>query len=170
VVTKASEILGRPIVVREGGRSVGKVKDVVVDDLGKRVLGFVVSEGMFKTTRVALYSSVQTIGPDSVIIGTPDGVVKAADAPDIKSVLDKKQKIRGLKVQTTAGKDLGEINDFEFDDSTGGVLGYELSGGLFSDVFGGRSFLPAPAAIELGKDLAFVGPEVEDTVHKRSED
>jgi uncharacterized protein YrrD len=169
VVTKASEILGRPLVVREGGQAVGKVKDLVVDDSGKRVLGFVVSEGLFKTTKVALYASIQTIGPDSVIIGTADGLVKAVDAPDIKSVMDKGQKIRGIKVHTTGGKDLGEVDDFEFDDSTGAVLGYELSGGLFADVFGGRSFLPTPASLELGKDVAFVGPEAEDTIHKRTE-
>ncbi len=143
-MAKASEILGRPLVIREGGRAVGKVKDLVVDEYGKRVLGFVVSEGLFKTTRVALYASVQTIGPDSVIIGTVDGVVKAVDAPDISSVLDKNQKIRGIKVQTTGGKDLGEVNDFEFDESSGVVLGYELSGGLFADVFGGRSFPSLP--------------------------
>jgi uncharacterized protein YrrD len=169
VVAKASEILGRPLVVREGGQAVGRVRDLVVDESGRRILGLVVSEGLFKTTRVALYASVQAIGPDSVIIGTADGVVKAAAAPDIKSVLDKNQKIRGVKVQTTGGKDLGEINDFEFDDSTGSIVGYELSGGLLSDVFGGRSFLPLPASLEMGKDVAFVGPEAEGTVRKREE-
>jgi uncharacterized protein YrrD len=169
MVAKASEIIGRPLVIREGGQAVGKIKDLVVDEYGKRVLGFVVAEGLFKTTRVALFASVQTIGPDSVIVGTAEGVVKVADAPDIKSVLDKNQKLRGVKVQTTGGKDLGEVNDFDFDESTGAVLGYELSGGLFADVFGGRSFLPNPASLELGKDVAFVGPEVEETIHKRSE-
>ncbi len=44
--------------------------------------------------------------------------------------------------------------------------GYELSGGLFSDAFGGRSFLPTPMSIELGKDVAFVGPEAEATIQQ----
>lgn len=169
-MAKASEIVGRPLVIREGGEAAGKIKDVIVDESGKQVLGFVVAEGLFKGTRVAPWSGVQTIGPDSVILGTAASVVKAADAPDIKSVLDKSLKIKGVKVQTTGGKDLGVIDDVEFDDSSGAVLGYELSGGLFSDVFGGRSFMPTPMSIELGKDVAFVNPEAEATVRKRSED
>ena len=57
-------------------------------------------------------------------------VVKAADAPEIKSVLDSKLRLKGRKLQTTAGKDLGEIDDLQFDERSGAVLGYELSGGL----------------------------------------
>jgi uncharacterized protein YrrD len=169
-MAKAGEVIGKSLVVRDGGRAVGKVKDVVVDESGKRVLGFVVSEGLLKSTKVALYASVQSIGPDSVVVATEEGVVKAAQAPEINTVLEKNLKIRGVKVQTTTGKDLGVINDMEFEEATGTVVGYELSGGLFSNVFGGRSYLPAPASIELGKDLAFVGPEAEETIRKRSED
>jgi uncharacterized protein YrrD len=170
VVTKASEVIGRSVAIREGGHQVGKVRDVVVDQYGKQVLGFIVSEGLLRSTKVALWSGVQIIGPDSVIISTAAGVVKAGEAPDIQSVLEKDLKVRGVKVQTTSGKELGQINDLDFDDRTGAVLGYELSGGLFSDAFGGRSYLPTPASIELGKDLAFVGPEAEETIRKRSEE
>lgn len=166
----ASEVIGLSVSIREGGHEVGKVKDVVVDGQGRQVLGFVVSEGLFRSTKVAPWSGVQSIGPDSVIIGASSDVVKADEAPDIKNVLDQDLKIRGVKVQTTGGKDLGVVNDLEFDEQTGAVLGYELSGGLFSDAFGGRSYLPTPASIELGKDLAFVGPEAEEAVRKRTED
>jgi uncharacterized protein YrrD len=169
-VSKANEVIGRAVAVREGGHQVGKIKDVVVDQYGKQVLGFIVSEGLLRSTKVALWAGVQTIGPDSVIISTAAHVVKAAESAEIQAVLEKDLKVRGVKVQTTGGKDLGVINDLEFDDRTGAVLGYELSGGLFSDAFGGRSYLPTPASIELGKDLAFVGPEAEDTIRKRSDE
>ena len=51
---KAGEILGRAAVIREGGQKAGKIKDLVVDPTGKQVLGFVVAEGVFKKTKVAL--------------------------------------------------------------------------------------------------------------------
>jgi len=44
----------------------------------------------------------------------------------------------------------------------GAIEGFELSGG----VFGHKSILPAPPSIELGKDVAFVAPEVEETIEK----
>lgn len=160
---KASEIIGRAVVVREGAEEAGKIRDLVVDPSGRQVLGFVVGEGLFKSTKVAPWMGVQAIGPDSVILAAPTSIVKAGEAPDIKAVLDKDLNIRGLRLQTTEGKDLGKIDDFQFDEKTGAVIGYELSGG----VFGKNSFMPTPMTLELGKDLAFVGPEAEATIEKK---
>jgi uncharacterized protein YrrD len=165
-VVKATDVVGRTVVVREGGQQVGKVKDLVVDQAGRQVLGFIVSEGLFKSTKVAPWASLQAIGPDSVVLNAAGSIVKAAEAPDIKSVLDKNLAIRGLRLQTTGGKELGKVEDFQFDERTGAVLGYELSGGLVSDAVGGRSFLPMPSSIELGRDVAFVGPEAEATIQQ----
>ncbi|MFH1834102.1 MAG: PRC-barrel domain-containing protein [bacterium] len=163
-MVKASELIGRTVMVREGGRQSGRIKDVVVDQAGRQVLGFVISEGMLKSTKVAAWAALQAIGPDSVVLNAAGSLVKASQAPEIKAVLDKGASIRGLQLQTTGGKELGKVEDFQFDEQTGAVEGYELSGGLFSDAVGGRSFLPAPMSIELGKDVAFVGPEAEATI------
>lgn len=160
---KASEIIGRAVVAREGAEDVGKIKDLVVDPSGRQVLGFVVGEGLLKSTKVAPWMGIQAIGPDSVIVSASTSIVKVAEAPDIKAVLDKDLSIRGLRLQTTDGKDLGKIDDFQFDEKTGAVLGYELSGGIF----GRNSFMPTPTTLELGKDLAFVGPEAEETIEKK---
>jgi len=165
-MAKASEVIGRAVVAREGGKELGRIKDLVVDPAGKQVLGFVVSEGPLRSTKVAAWPALQAIGPDSVVLNAAESVVKADDAPDIKSVLDLDLRIHGLRLHTTEGKDLGKIEDFLFDDQTGAVQGYELSGGFFADAFGGRSFLPVPTSIELGKDLAFVGPEAEATIQR----
>ena len=159
---KASDVIGRSVVVREGGETVGKIKDLVVDTNGRQVLGFVISEGLLKSARVAPWAGVQAIGPDAVILATAGSIVKAGEAPDMKAVLDKELNIQGLRLQTTTGKELGKIDDFRFDEHTGAVLGYELAGG----VFGRNSFMPTPASLELGKDLAFVGEEVEATIGK----
>lgn len=165
-MVKAGEVVGRPVIVREGGRQVGKVKDVIVDQAGKQVLGFIISEGLLKSTKVASWGALQALGPDSVILNAAGSVVKAAQAPEIKGVLDKGLSIRGLRLQTTEGKELGKVEDFQFDERTGEVEGYELSGGILADAFEGRAFLPTPPSIELGKDVAFVGPEAEATVHQ----
>jgi uncharacterized protein YrrD len=160
---KATEVIGRAAVVREGGQKVGKVKDLVIDPTGRQVLGFVVAEGLLAKIKVAPWAGLQTIGPDNVVFASSDSVVKPAGAPDIKAVLDSKLKLKGRKLQTTAGKDLGEIDDCQFDERSGAVLGYELSsGGLFS----GHQFLPTPMALEMGKDIVFVAPEVEATIQK----
>jgi uncharacterized protein YrrD len=159
---RASDVVGRSVVVREGGQTVGKIKDIVVDPAGRQVLGFVISEGVFGGAKVAPWAGVQAVGPDSVVLSTAASIVKAEAAPEMKAVLDKDLRIRGLRLQTTSGKDLGKVDDVRFDETTGAVLGYELAGG----VFGHDSFLPTPTSIELGKDLAFVGPEAETTIQE----
>jgi uncharacterized protein YrrD len=168
-MVKASEVIGRQVTVREGGQDIGRIKDLVVDPTGREVMGLVLSDGMFSSSRVAPWKAVQAFGPDSVVIDVVGSVVKSSGVPDIKAVLDKKTKIRGLKVLTTKGKELGKIVDFVFDETTGDVMGYELSSGPFSDTFDGTPFLPTPQWIELGKDVAFVAPDVEPTVRPSSE-
>jgi len=163
-MAKASDVIGRQITVRDGGRDIGRIKDLVVDLTGSDVIGIVLSDGMFAGSRVAPWKAVQAFGPDSVVIDVAGSVTKASAAPDIKAVFDKKATIKGLKLLTTKGKELGKIVDFAFDETTGAVGGYELSSGLFSDAFEGNPFLPTPQWIEFGKDVAFVGPEVEPTI------
>ncbi len=163
-MVKASDAIGRPITVRDRGQDIGRIKDLVVDSTGREVLGIVLSDPMFANSRVAPWKAVQAFGPDSVVIDLAASVVKASAAPDIKVVLATKTKIRGLKLLTTKGKELGKIVDFTFDETTGDVSGYELSSRLFTDTFEGNPFLPTPQWIELGKDVAFVGPEAESTI------
>jgi uncharacterized protein YrrD len=161
---KASDVLGRQIIVRDGGHDIGKIKDLIVDPTGHEVIGIVLSDSMFSGSRVAPWRAVQAFGPDSVIIDIASSVVKGSTLPEIKAVLDKKTRIKGLKLVTTKGKELGKIVDFDFDESSGELIGYELSSGLFSDSVDGTPFLPTPQWIELGRDVAFVAPEVEATV------
>ncbi len=161
-MVKATEVIGRKVMGREGGEDIGKVKDLVVDPTGKQIIGFVVSEGLIHGAKVAPWSALQAIGPDAVILNSADSVVKASEAPEIRVVLDRDLHIRGLRLQSTEGKELGKIEDFRFDEQTGVVEGYELAGGLFSQ----NSFLPTPPSIELGKHIAFVGPEAEATIQK----
>jgi uncharacterized protein YrrD len=165
-VQRVSDVIGRSVVAREGGETIGKVKDLIVDTAGRQVLGFIVSESLFKGAKVVPWAGVQAIGPDAVVVSSAASIVKAGDVPDIKAVLDKDLSIHGLRLQTTAGKELGKIDDVQFDEHTGAVLGYELAGG----VFGRNSFMPTPLSLELGKDLAFVGAEAEATIAKVEKD
>jgi uncharacterized protein YrrD len=168
-MVKASDAIGRHVTARRGGREVGKVEDLIVDPSGREVMGIVLSEHRLKDPRVVPWSAVQAFGPDSVVINGPGSVVKVSEEPDIKAVLDQKTYIKGLKLLTTRGKELGKINDFSFDETTGAITGYELRSRLFSDSIEGNPFLPAPEWIGLGKDVAVVAPESVATIQASTE-
>jgi uncharacterized protein YrrD len=48
------------------------------------------------------------------------------------------------------------VVDLYFDEHTGNIEGYEVSGGLFADAYSGRSFVPALQTLKIGRDVAFV--------------
>ena len=73
--------------------------------------------------------------------------------------MDQKEKIVGKEVYTVQGDDQGKIADVYFDEPTGTVMGYEVSGGLFGDVSKGTSFLATDDITTIGNDVIYVQPE-----------
>jgi sporulation protein YlmC with PRC-barrel domain len=74
--------------------------------------------------------------------------------------------MKGTKIMSTDGRDLGTMIDLYFDELTGEIEGYEVSGGMFADAYSGRSFVPAPETLKIGKDVAFVPSETADMMQE----
>lgn len=161
---RLSEAVGRQITVREGGQDVGKVKDLIVDPSGQAVIGILVTEGVFSGSKVIPWKAVQAVGTDNIIVDAAGSVTTASSIPQIKTALDRRIYIKGLRLVTTKGKDLGKIVDCYVEESTGAITGFELGGRRLSSEYEGTPFLPTPAKIELGKDVAFVEPEIEGSI------
>jgi uncharacterized protein YrrD len=64
---RATDLIGKPIVSADGGKKLGRVGDLLLDDEGIEVLGLVVRHGMFKREDVLPASAVQSLGPDAVV-------------------------------------------------------------------------------------------------------
>jgi uncharacterized protein YrrD len=165
---KGSELINRKLITRDAGELVGKVRDLVVDQTGSRVLGILVEEGWLGGPHVVRWPAILTVGEDSLIIDSKTSLVKASDDPEMKDVLDRGNAFAGVHVTTTEGLDLGKFEAFYLDEKSGKILGYELSGGTGRKKHA-RSFLPTPAGFEPGKDVAFVSPEVAGTLQDLAE-
>jgi uncharacterized protein YrrD len=166
---KGSELIHRLLITRDAGEQVGKVKDLVVDQKGSRVLGVLVDEkGWFSGAHVVRWPTVLDVGEDTLVIDSKTSVVKASEVPEMKDVFDRGNVLAGVRIRTTEGLDLGKFEAFYFDEKSGRILGYELSGGS-GRKRRSRSFLPTPASFEAGKDVAFVSPETADTLQDLKE-
>jgi uncharacterized protein YrrD len=64
---RATDLIGKPIVSADGGKKLGIVGDLLLDDGGTQVLGFVVRHGMFKGENVLPAAAIQSLGPDAVV-------------------------------------------------------------------------------------------------------
>jgi sporulation protein YlmC with PRC-barrel domain len=73
-------------------------------------------------------------------------------------VLERGYVLRGVRIHTTKGLDLGEVGDVLFDPTTGIVEGFLLSGRADQD------FLPYTPSFVAGEDVAFVDPSAEATI------
>jgi uncharacterized protein YrrD len=158
-MVKASEALGRQVVTRRGGREIGEVEDLIIDQAGQEVAGLVLRRHALRGQRVVRWSNVQAFGPHRVIIDTRRSLVRISKEPEIKTMLRRSTRVKGLRLVTTQGQKLGRIDDLSFDDTSGEITGYELKSRTLAEVTNGTPFLPTPKWIEFGRKFAFVIPE-----------
>ena len=158
---KGKEVIGRKIVTLDSGERVDSVRDLIFDEQGNHVLALLIDEGgWFHAARVIPFTSVKSIGEDAVMIASADDVVSARDDATIAAAMESKSGLAGLNLLTSDGKELGRIADVFFDETSGQVVGYEATGGLFSDLSSGRTFVPAPESVTIGAEAAIVPPSV----------
>ena len=165
---KGSEVIGKPVVSYSDGKELERVQDLVFDAENGVVLALLVDQGgWFSEAHVLPLTDIREIGEDAVIIDDAKQIVSAADLPRIQEVLEGSNALKGTKVLTEDGKDLGKLVDLSFDAHTGMVKEYEVSGGILADVSSGRATIPAPKTLKIGKDVAFVSSEVAQDVENQ---
>lgn len=165
---QGTDILGKSVFAYDSGKILESVRDLIFDHETNRVLGFLVSEaGWFKSARILPLSSVKAIGPSGIITSNKNTLVAAKTISRVKALLKEDNVLRGTKIMTTDGRNLGTMVDLFFDEVTGLVEGYEVSGGLFADAYSGRSFVPALQTFTIGEDVAFVSPETAELMEEQ---
>ena len=165
---KGTDILNRSIIAFDTGKRVAKILDLIFDQETNQLLGFLVDEGgLFHSVKVIPLNQVRAIGPDVIVIPGQGSIVSAKDVPQIQTVLEHKLVLQGNRMITTDGRHLGSIVDLYFNDQTGNIEGYETSGGLLADTYSGRSFIPAPKTVKIGREVTFVPPETADLMKEQ---
>ena len=165
---KGKEILGRNIVAISNGQKVETVHDIVFDHQANQVLGLLVEEGgWFRAAKVVPFDRIRSFGEHAIMIADPADVTSARDDSRLAEVLDSKVNLIGMALLTTDGQKLGRISDVYFDEQTGRVEGYDATGGLFADLSHGRTFVPAPDAVQIGADAAIVPVDVANAMREQ---
>ena len=165
---KGSDIVGKPIVAYDTGEKVGRVRDLIFDQERNYLVALLVQEGGFMSdARILPLLAIQSIGMDAAIVSKADSIIPAKSDPKIAAILDRNNIMNGTHIMTVAGQDLGKMVDLYFDETTGAIEGYEVSGGIFADAYSGRSFVPAVQTLRIGEDYAFVPAMVADLMEEQ---
>lgn len=166
---KGKDLIGLPVMTFAEGEQLGKVEDILFDPEQNRVVAILTdSGGWFSSARVVPWQNIRTIGHDSIIVPDRSAEIKADADPYIKRIMEADNILVNTQVYTEDGRDLGKIGDLYVDDSTGEVVGYEVSGGMFSSTLKGKKFMPAPDTLTVGRDVAFVPDEVGDAMQQQT--
>lgn len=165
---KGKELIGKTIVALDGGQKLDSVRDLVFDPQAGQLLALLIDEGgWFRAARVLPFTQIRSIGDDAVVVESHDAIVSASTLERVPEILADDNTLIGTTLMTTDGKNLGKLADLYFDEQTGRVVGYDVTGGVFADLATGRSFVPAPQTLNIGKDVAFVPPEVADAMQEQ---
>ena len=165
---KGKSILGKDVLALDDGTKLEKVHGVIVDPGGQRLVALVVDEGgLMSSTKVVPIEEISSFGRDAVVVGGLGSIVTTSEAPGLKQIVEQSEKIVGKKVFTVTGDEQGTIADIYFDEPSGKVLGYEVSGGWLGDAAKGTSYLPSEDITTIGADVIYVQPEVADTLDQQ---
>jgi uncharacterized protein YrrD len=165
---KGKSVIGKPILSLADGSRLQTVKDVILGANNDSVVGLLADEGGFlASSMVVPIDEVSSFGRDAVVVATRDSVIPAKEAPGIASIVARHQSRLGTRVFTETGDDQGKLSDVYFDEPTGRILGFELSGGMFADAAKGARYVPVEELVRVGPDVAYVHPETADLLEQQ---
>ncbi|MCX7923956.1 MAG: PRC-barrel domain-containing protein [Clostridia bacterium] len=157
-----SEVVGLPVICVNDGRKIGIVNEVIFCPRTKEVKAFLLErKGCQISSKVVLLKDVLNLGKDALVVSDCSCAVSVKKAKKIDD-LNGKGEIKGLKIYTKSGEDLGIVKDVLFDYKTGTIEGVEISDGLLYDIVQGRNILPLFGKVEFGEDNILVDKEAVD--------
>lgn len=166
MLKKYSEILGLPVIVTKDGMKIGTIKDLAFRNDNKGVVAFIIEkDSHFVKGNIILLRDVRSLGNDALIIDDPDCLL---EFKVLKKTGDIQEKVmlRGLKIYTHAGDDIGTVQDVFFDYKTGKVEAVQVSDGWVQDILVGRSILPFFGRVEINnKNILVENEAVEEMMN-----
>jgi uncharacterized protein YrrD len=162
---KGKSVVGQQVLSLSDGQRIVSVKDLVISAGNDSIVALLVDEGgLLSSSKVVPIENVTSFGKDAVVIDDSTAIVSASNDPDVKAILDRKDSLLGKKVFTDNGQQAGTISDMYFDEPTGRILGFEVSGGLLGDIARGTSYLPVDDIERMGTDVIFVRPSTQEAL------
>lgn len=165
---KGTDLIGKPIIAYNSGRRVGTVRDLIFSENQSALVALLAEEPKwFGAGKILLITNIKAIGIDGILIDTAEYIQSANEVPAVQHVIEQQNILRGTEIMTVSGRNLGRMMDLYFNAKTGDVEGYEVSGGVFSDAYTGRSFVPVNKTFHIGQDFAFVPDSVTELMEEQ---
>ncbi len=120
-----SEAKGRKVVSTATAETIAKVSDFVVDPATRSVVAIKVKKA--KSGDTVRWDTLTAFGVDAVTLPSEDLVTEPDSA--VAALSGKHHRLVGRRVLTSRGDELGDVQDVEFDATTGALTALLLRGG-----------------------------------------
>ena len=128
---KGTDLIGLPIIASDSGQTLATTQDFIISPEADRLIGLLIKKGGWTgQAQVVPWGEIVVAELTAIIVRSDASIVDADDVPDIQSVLESNKRLRGTRMCTTDGVDLGVIVDLFFSRKTGMTEGYEVCGRL----------------------------------------
>jgi len=145
-------MIGLPVVTLDGGSTMAKVEDMIVDPGRRQVLALVIGEkALGRAARAIPFGRISASGPDALVVQNEKVGLDLERDPVLKG-LDNGQKVQGVAVMTDDGRKIGTVRDMVIDDRTGEIKSYKVIVGADKREYE----IPSDSVVSLGKDILYV--------------
>ncbi|MBZ4652821.1 MAG: hypothetical protein JG781_159 [Peptococcaceae bacterium] len=145
---KGRELKNLPVIEVSSGQLLGYVREIEVKE-NSRLSGLYVTSLSNEICYVP-WDNIASIGRDAIFIKSKEENQK------VESVPVEKTAYCGSWVMSASGKNLGTIEDIVIEESSGNVVGYEISDGYLKDFLMGRSVIAQADVVTYGDDVFIV--------------
>ncbi|NEO25993.1 MAG: hypothetical protein F6K03_03620, partial [Kamptonema sp. SIO4C4] len=145
-----------------------KIEDLLINQNRNLCVGFLVSEGgRYQQNQCILpLQQVTEITREGVITQSETNLIPRSQAYKLLEQGKRGIFLKGDRILTTDGHNLGTVVDFYFSPQTGIIAGYEVAGGMFTNAKLGHTFVPKPRIIEVGAEVMLVPTETIETMEE----
>jgi uncharacterized protein YrrD len=158
MLIKALDIVDRKIMTLKTGEFVEKVKDIIYDPQTNEVLALLISDGgWFSDAKVIHYKDIHSIGEDAIVVENKEVIREAKEIQGrVNEIARKDTYLTATRIVTEQGEELGKVTDIFFDEQTGKVVEFQVSGGAVQDVREGKKRVRISDILTVGKDATIV--------------
>lgn len=154
-----SEVIGLPILCVDNGKKIGTVKDMIFCPKYREVKAILLErKGCQVSKKVIWLKDIVCMGRDAVIVNDCGCTVRMSEVKNDRELKDRGM-VKGLRVYSKSGEDLGMVEDILFDYKTRMIEGVEISDGLLQDIVKGRNILPLCGKVEFSEENILVERE-----------
>lgn len=151
---KGRELISLPVFEKNTGGELGEIKDIYYEPKNKKIGGFIVEEsGWLKGAKIIPIEKVLEINSEAVYVEDLEAIIDSKTKEKFCEIFDQRKDIRGYKLVSVMGEEMGIIRDLLVEPETGEICGYEVSEGVIRDLLEGRKEVYTSGEISINNEI-----------------